>query len=74
MLKPMSIAVTLILASLLATSSAMAEESPAFVARNQAMQANFERQEQALAANARAQDKTRQASTYNPQVENAKHT
>ncbi|TDV70284.1 hypothetical protein [Pseudomonas sp. LP_7_YM] len=74
MLKPLSIAVTLVLASFLATSPAMAEESPAFVARNQAMQANLEQHEQAFAAKTREQEKAQQASTYNPQVENAKHT
>jgi hypothetical protein len=52
----------------------MAEESPAFVARNEAVHANFEQHEEALAAKAKEQDKTQQASTYNPQVENAKHT
>jgi len=52
----------------------MAEESPAFVARNEALHASFEQHEEALAAKAREQDKTQQASTYNPQTENAKHT
>jgi hypothetical protein len=52
----------------------MAEESPAFVARNEAIHTNFEQHEEALAAKAKAYDNTQQASTYNPQMENAKHT
>jgi uncharacterized membrane protein len=74
MLKSIGIASALIVSSLLVTPFAMAEESPAFVARNEAVHTNFEQHEQALAARATAQDKTQQASTYNPQAENAKHT
>ncbi|WP_296255667.1 MULTISPECIES: hypothetical protein [unclassified Pseudomonas] len=74
MFKSIGIASALVLASLLTTPFAMAEESPAFVARNQALQANFVQHEQAIAAKAREQEKTQQASTYSPQMENAKHT
>lgn len=74
MFKSIGIASALIFSSLLAAPFAMAEESPAFVARNEAVHANFEQHEEALAAKANVQDKTQQASTYNPQAENAKHT
>jgi hypothetical protein len=74
MFKSMGIASALIVASLLTAPFAMAEESSAFVARNDAIHANFEQHEEALAAKAKDQDKTQQASTYNPQAENAKHT
>jgi len=74
MFKSIGIASALIVSSLLAAPFAMAEESPAFVARNEAVHTNFEQHEEALAAKAKEQDKTQQASTYNPQVENAKHT
>ena len=74
MFKSIGIASALILSSLWVAPFAMAEESPAFVARNEALHASFEQHEEALAAKAREQDKTQQASTYNPQVENAKHT
>ena len=73
MLKFMGIASALIVSSLLAAPFAMAEESSAFVARNDAFHASFEQHEEALAARAKEHDKTQQASTYNPQVENAKH-
>jgi Ni/Co efflux regulator RcnB len=74
MFKAIGFASALVLSSLLAAPFAMAEESSAFVARNDAIHANFEQHEEALAARAREQDKTRQASTYNPQTENTKHT
>ncbi len=74
MFKSIGIASVLIVSSLLAAPFAMAEESSAFVARNETMHANVEQHEEALAAKAREHDKTRQASTYNPQVENAKRT
>lgn len=74
MFKSIGIASALIVSSLLAAPFAMAEESPAFVARNDATHANFEQHEEALAAKAMEQDKTQQASTYNPQSESAKHT
>ena len=74
MFKSIGIASALIVSSLLAVPFAMAEESPAFVARNEAVHANFEQHEEALAAKAKEQDKTQQASTYSPQAENAKHT
>lgn len=73
MFKSIGIASALIVSSLFAAPFAMAEESPAFVARNDAIHANFEQHEDALAAKAR-EDKTQQASTYDPQTENAKHT
>ncbi|SER31791.1 hypothetical protein SAMN03159444_03838 [Pseudomonas sp. NFACC02] len=74
MFKAIGFASALVLSSLLAAPFAMAEESSAFVARNDAIHATFEQHEEALAARAREQDKTRQASTYNPQTENTKHT
>lgn len=74
MFKSIGIASALILSSLWVAPFAMAEESTAFVARNEALHASFEQHEEALAAKAREQDKTQQASTYNPQTENAKHT
>ncbi|MFK3970430.1 hypothetical protein ACI2KS_06830 [Pseudomonas sp. NPDC087358] len=74
MFKSIGIVSALIVSSLLATPFAMAEESPAFVARNDAIHTNFEQHEEALAAKAKEQDKTQQASTYSPQAENAKHT
>jgi len=74
MFKSIGFASALIVSSLLVAPFAMAEESQAFVARNEAIHANFEQHEEALAAQAREHDKTQQASTYNPQVENAKHT
>jgi hypothetical protein len=74
MFKSIGIASALISACLLAAPFAMAEESPAFVARNDAIHLNVEQHEQALALKARERDKTQQASTYNPQAENAKHT
>lgn len=74
MFKSTGIASVLIASSLLAAPFAMAEESSAFVSRNEAMHANVAQREEALAAKAGEQDKTQQASTYNPQVENAKRT
>jgi hypothetical protein len=74
MFKSIGFASALVLSSLLAAPFAMAEESPAFVARNEAIHTNFEQHEEALAAKAKAYDNTQQASTYNPQMENAKHT
>ncbi|MFJ3481949.1 hypothetical protein ACIPL1_01060 [Pseudomonas sp. NPDC090202] len=73
MFKSIGIISALAVSSLMASPFASAEESSAFVARNDAIHANFEQHEEALAAKAR-EDKTQQASTYNPQVENAKHT
>lgn len=74
MFRSIGVASALILSSLLAAPFAMAEESPAFVARNAAVHASFEQHEEALAAKASQQDKVQQASTFNPQGENAKHT
>lgn len=74
MFKSIGIASALVIASLLSAPFAMAEESSAFVARNDAIHVNFEQHDEALAAQARQQDKNQQASTYNPQAENAKHT
>ncbi|WP_341962965.1 hypothetical protein [Pseudomonas sp. RC10] len=74
MFKSIGIISALAVSSLMASPAVFAEESPAFVARNEALQANVEQHEEALAAKAKAQDKTQQASTYDPQVENAKHT
>jgi hypothetical protein len=74
MFKSIGIASALVVSCLLISPFAMAEESEAFVAHNEAIHANFERHEQALAAKTKEQGKTQQASTYNPQTENAKHT
>jgi hypothetical protein len=74
MFKSIGIASALVISSLLAAPFAMAEESPAFVARNDVIHANLEQQAEALTALAKEQDKNQQASTYNPQAENAKHT
>lgn len=74
MFKSIGIISALAVSSLLASPLVMAEESSAFVARNEALHANFEQHEEALAAQAKEQSKTQQASTFNPQAENAKHT
>lgn len=74
MFKSIGIASALIVSSLLAAPFAMAEESPAFIARNDAVHLRFEQHEDAVATKATEQAKTQQASTYNPQAENAKHT
>lgn len=74
MFKSIGIISALAVSSLMASPIVLAEESPAFVARNEAIHTNFEQHEEALAAKAKEQDKTQQASTFNPQVENAKHT
>jgi len=74
MFKSIGIISALAVSSLMASPLVLAEESPAFAARNEAIHANFEQHEEALAAKARAQDKTQQASTFNPQAENTKHT
>ena len=62
MFKSIGFASALIVSSLLVAPFAMAEESQAFVARNEAIHANFEQHEEALAAQAREHDKTQQAS------------
>ena len=74
MFKSIGIASALVISSLLAAPFAMAEESPAFVARNDVIHASLEQHAEALTALAREPSKNQQASTYNPQAENAKHT
>ncbi|SDH42086.1 hypothetical protein [Pseudomonas abietaniphila] len=74
MFKSIGIASALIVSLFLTAPFAMAEESPAFVARNDVIHANLEQYEEALTAQAREQSRNQQASTYNPQAENAKHT
>jgi hypothetical protein len=44
------------------------------VARSETLQANIEQHQEALAAKVKEQEKTQQASTYVPHVENTKHT
>jgi len=74
MFKSIGIISALAVSSLMASPAVFAEESPAFAARNEALQANVEQREEALAAKAGEQDKSQQASTYDPQAEDAKHT
>ena len=74
MLRSIGIASTLIVFSLLVAPVAMAEESSAFVARNDAIHTIHEQHEEALGAKSGEHEKTRQAWTYYPQAENAKHT
>lgn len=74
MFRSLGISSGILFSLLVASPFAMAEESQAFVAQNQARHAAFEQHEEVLAAKAAEHLKTQQASTYNPQTEGAKHT
>lgn len=68
----MGIASVFILSSLLLSPLAMAEESPAFVARNEAIQANFEQHQEALAQKAQQHENSQQAQAVKAQGDDAK--
>ncbi len=72
MSKSLGIAGAIILSSLMLSPLAMAEESPAFVARNEAVQANFEQHQEALALKAQQHQNTQQAQVAKPQSDNTK--
>lgn len=74
MFKTLGIISALAVSSLMASPIVLAEESPAFAARNDALHANVERREEAMAALAKGRDNGQQASTSTPQAENANHT
>ena len=72
MFKSMGIASALLLSGVLLSPLAMAEESPAFVARNEAVHANFEQHQEALALKAQQHENAQQAQAMKPQNESAK--
>ncbi|WP_455922276.1 hypothetical protein [Pseudomonas putida] len=72
MSKSLGIAGAIILSSIMLSPLAMAEESPAFVARNEAVQANFEQHQEALALKAQQHQNTQQAQAVKPQSDDAK--
>ena len=72
MSKSLGIAGAIILSSLMLSPLAMAEESPAFAARNEAIQANFEQHQEALALKAQQHQNIQQAQAVKPQSSDAK--
>ncbi|MGY4490443.1 hypothetical protein [Pseudomonas sp. TE3610] len=72
MSKSLGIAGAIILSSILLSPLAMAEESPAFVARNEAVQANFEQHQEAVALKAQQHQNIQQAQAAKPQSSDAK--
>jgi len=72
MSKSLGIAGAIMLSSLMLSPLAMAEESPAFVARNEAVQANFEHHQEAVALKAQQHQNTQQAQAAKPQSDDAK--
>jgi len=72
MSKSLGIAGAIILSSILLSPLAMAEESPAFVARNEAVQANFEQHQEAVALKAQQHQNIQQAQASKPQSSDAK--
>lgn len=72
MSKSLGIAGAIILSSLMLSPLAMAEESPAFAARNEAIQANFEQHQEALALKAQQHENSQQAQASKPQATDAK--
>ncbi|QKZ03252.1 MULTISPECIES: hypothetical protein [Pseudomonas] len=68
----MGIASAFILSSLLLSPFAMAEESPAFAARNEAIQANLQQHQEALAQKTQQHENSQQAEAAKPQAEDIK--
>jgi len=69
-----TVAGALIVSSLLLSPFSIAEESQSFVAQNEARHAAFEQHQEVLAAQAKENLKTQQASASQQQDVTAKHT
>ncbi len=74
MSKSLGIVGAIILSSMMLSPLAMAEESPAFVARNEAIQANFEQHQEALALKAQQHENSQQAQAAKAQNDEAKNS